>query len=109
MLKSYKLKCDCAVNGKQAIEKILAPNACGCFYALVLLDCNMPVMNGYDTCIEIRRLIQNKQIPPLNILAVTADVSKMNYDRCINCGFDAVVEKPIYKKPLEQLLMKFLD
>ena len=30
MLKSYKLKCDCAVNGKQAIEKILEPKSCGC-------------------------------------------------------------------------------
>jgi len=36
----------------------------------------MPVMNGYDTCVEIRNLIKNKKITsPMHVVAVTADVS----------------------------------
>ena len=109
MLKSYKLKCDCAVNGRQALDKILRQKDCDCQYSLILLDCNMPVMNGYDTCVEIRQLIKEKVVPAINILAVTADATKMNQERCLNCGFDNVVEKPIYKKTLEKLLLFHLD
>ena len=108
MLKSYKLKCDCAVNGRQALDKILREKDCDCQYSLILLDCNMPVMNGYDTCVEIRQLIKEKVVPAINILAVTADATKMNQERCLNCGFDNVVEKPIYKKTLEKLLLRHL-
>ena len=109
MLKSYKLKCDCAVNGRQALDKILREKDCDCQYSLILLDCNMPVMNGYDTCEEIRQLIKDKVVPASNILAVTADATKMNQERCLNCGFDNVVEKPIYKKTLEKLLLFHLN
>jgi len=108
MLKSYKLKCDCAVNGRQALDKILREKDCDCQYSLILLDCNMPVMNGYATCGEIRQLIRDKVVPAINILAVTADATKMNQERCLNCGFDNVVEKPIFAKPLEKMLFNYL-
>jgi len=109
MLKSYKLKVDCAVNGSQALEKILKRKDCDCQYALVLLDINMPVMNGYDTCVEIRNLIKNKKISPMHVVAVTADVSPMQKEQCFLSGFDSVVEKPIYKKTLEKVLTDYLE
>jgi CheY-like chemotaxis protein len=112
MLKSYKLKVDCAVNGSQALEKILKRKDCehcDCQYALVLLDINMPVMNGYDTCVEIRNLIKNKKISPMHVVAVTADVTPDSRMRCVLSNFDSVVEKPIYKKTLEKILNNYLD
>ena len=74
----------------------------------MLLDINMPVMNGYDTCVEIRNLIKNKKISPMHVVAVTADVSPMQKERAYECGFDSVVEKPIYKKTLEKALNSYL-
>ena len=68
----------------------------------------MPVMNGYATCGEIRQLIKDKVVPAINILAVTADATKMNQERCLNCGFDNVVEKPIFAKTLEPELLFYL-
>ena len=70
----------------------------------------MPVMNGYDTCVEIRNLIKNKKITsPMHVVAVTADVSPEQIKKCNDGGFDSVVEKPIYKKTLEKILYRYLD
>ena len=76
----------------------------------MLLDINMPVMNGYDTCVEIRNLIKNKKITsPMHVVAVTADVSTEHLIKIYAGGFDSVVEKPIYKKTLEKILYRYLD
>jgi len=70
----------------------------------------MPVMNGYDTCVEIRNLIKNKKITsPMHVVAVTADVEPNNIFKLRVGGFDSVVEKPIYKKTLEKILYRYLD
>ena len=67
-----------------AIDKILSKleeteeKSCQCRYFLILLDCNMPGMNGYDTCKTLRKMISEKTIPPLSIVAVTADVTELN-------------------------------
>ena len=51
---------------------------CQCHYSLILMDCNMPVMNGYEACQQIHQMIRDKEIPALKIVAVTADVTRMN-------------------------------
>jgi len=57
LLKSFGLTCDIALNGKLALKKILRKRDCACQYQLILLDCNMPILNGYDTCMAIKKLI----------------------------------------------------
>ncbi len=47
-------------------------------YSLILLDCNMPIMNGYDTCKQLYKLQKAGSISPTIIIAATADVSKSN-------------------------------
>jgi hypothetical protein len=56
LLKRFGYKCDKSFDGKQAIEMIRDQKnkSCECSYSLILLDCNMPIMNGYETCRKIR-------------------------------------------------------
>jgi CheY-like chemotaxis protein len=83
-----KATVDVAENGMQAIE-FLNIN----IYNIVLMDIQMPVMNGYETATFIR-----KQMPePVNqipILAQTANVMKSEMDKCFEVGMNDYISKP---------------
>jgi Amt family ammonium transporter len=70
-------------------------------YDLVLMDCQMPEMDGFDATRAIRRLEADGKLPNrggghrLPIIALTANALKGDRDRCINAGMDAYVTKPI--------------
>ena len=55
-------------------------------------------MNGYDACEKIILMIEAKEIAPLHIIAVTADVTKANILKCEEAGFEKVISKPIENK-----------
>ena len=59
LLETFKFTRDFALNGKKAIEMIVKQTTkqCQCRYQLILLDCNMPVMNGYQTCRKLKAMI----------------------------------------------------
>ena len=85
LLKSLQHRCDTALNGQEALVKVKKRQAkeCGCRqYQLILLDCNMPILDGYDTCKILRSLIRQEKISPINIVAVTADVTPRNKQAC---------------------------
>ena len=61
LLGNAGLSSDYAVNGKIAIKMVLDKNndeSCNCFYQLILMDCNMPVMDGYTACKKLRKMIK---------------------------------------------------
>ena len=43
-----------------------------------MLDCNMPEMDGYEACKILNKMIKNKEIKPINIVACTADITQLN-------------------------------
>jgi PAS domain S-box-containing protein len=95
----FGFKSDIASNGKVAIE-LLNKN----HYDLILMDLQMPEMNGWEATTYIR----NKMEPPkstIPIIALTADVTKKNADKCKDQRMDAYVSKPINEK---ELLSKIL-
>jgi CheY-like chemotaxis protein len=96
LLKTVNLESNFALNGIQALQKITEVRDCGCQYQLILLDCNMPIMDGYDTCKELRKLVEQQKIDPLHIIAVTADVTPLNIKRCEEVGFEEVLGKPFH-------------
>ena len=56
--------------------------SCHCYYKLILMDCYMPVMDGYEACKQLKELIQSDVIKRCNIVACTAAVTNDNLIAC---------------------------
>ena len=98
-----KLGCvvDAVTNGLEAVEAYRSKE-----YDAVLLDCEMPVVDGYSAASEIRALQQpGRRIP---IIAVTGKVMESDRQRCLDSGMDDVVMKPIRLGDLEAALKHFV-
>ncbi|MFM9912086.1 MAG: DAHL domain-containing protein [Methylophilaceae bacterium] len=94
---------DIAEHGRQALDMLARPHP----YALVLMDCQMPVMDGYQATRSIRQLEQSSgaHIP---IIAMTANAMKQDREKCLAVGMDDYLAKPIDRKLLQQALEKWL-
>ncbi|WP_018230355.1 response regulator [Methyloversatilis universalis] len=69
-------------------------------FDLVLMDCQMPVMDGFEACRRIRTLEQELSRPPVPIVALTANALSGDRERCLAAGMDDYLPKPI---PLREL------
>lgn len=87
LLENMHCRVDVAGNGREAVAKVGAAR-----YQVVFMDLHMPVMDGYDATVEIRRVAPHSQLP---IVAVTASVLKEDHDRCRQVGMDQVITKPV--------------
>ena len=77
------------------------------YYDLVLMDIQMPVMNGYDAAREIL-VLQRDDVKNLPIVAVSANAFKEDMDKSIEAGMVAHLSKPFTKQMLEEILHKYL-
>lgn len=87
---------DFASDGRQAVEAASGKN-----YDLILMDCNMPNMDGFEATRRIRAL--NMQESPI-IIALTASAMKEDKERCIAAGMDDFISKPLRLKDLRLIL-----
>ena len=97
---------ECAVNGCEAVEKIMdAPSG---HYQLVLMDVQMPVMNGYEATKAIRRLNDptRAQVP---ILAMTADAFEEDRQKALRSGMNGHLTKPVEIDKLFEALDELLS
>nr|WP_315177091.1 response regulator [uncultured Flavobacterium sp.] len=91
ILDDFGFERDIADNGKIAIEKLMEKS-----YDIILMDLQMPVMNGFETTEYIRKTM-NLKIP---IIALTADVTTVDLEKCKALGMDDYIAKPIDEKLL---------
>lgn len=77
-------------------------------YDLILMDCQMPVLDGYDTAREIRRRETAEQGGYVPIVAMTASAMRGDRERCLAAGMDDYIAKPIDGNKLGQLLDRWL-
>ncbi|UBF29532.1 response regulator [Kovacikia minuta CCNUW1] len=98
-LENLGYKADVAANGQEALQMMAQIS-----YDLVLMDCQMPVMDGYDTAREIRSLEGDNQ--HTIIIALTANAMQEDRERCIEAGMDDYLSKPTSK---ENLAAKLAD
>ena len=91
-------KADLASNGKEALKMTVAND-----YALVLTDCNMPIMDGYELTNEIRK--NNSRLP---VIALTADAFPEREQECLTAGMNDRMVKPVSLKQLDNMLEKWL-
>ena len=93
-----------AENGQICVEKFEQSEPG--YFDVVLMDIRMPVMNGYDAAKNIRALTRKDANLP--IIAMTADAFSDDIQRCLDCGMNEHVAKPIDVSRLTQLLKKYL-
>ena len=98
-----KLGCrvDLARDGREALEKVSQQD-----YALVFMDCQMPEMDGYQATAAIRALPGPKSRIP--IIAMTANASREDRERCLAAGMDDHVAKPILAGQLQATLRRWV-
>ncbi len=92
---------DVANNGQQVINALRKE-----YYDLILMDMEMPLLNGVETTKKIHRIWQSDQIPP--VIAMTANDDDESRTQCFEAGMDDYLTKPVNLKRLKSLLDKFL-
>lgn len=103
LLKRHHLRADYAENGHVALEK-LRNNP----YELVLMDCQMPEMDGFDVTKRFRQLEKSRTGKPTPIIALTACVMQGDRERCLAAGMNDHIGKPIRDGELIAALMQWL-
>jgi signal transduction histidine kinase/CheY-like chemotaxis protein len=99
MLKRCGCKVESRSNGKEALEAVQSDS-----FDLILMDCHMPVMDGFEATRQIRRLpTAAAEIP---IVALTASAMAEDIEACLKSGMDSVITKPLSFDVLRQMLQK---
>ena len=88
ILKNKNMTCDIAVDGIEAIKAVAKKN-----YDIVFMDCQMPVMDGYESTAKIREMEGDEK--HTIIIAMTANAMEGDRTKCIEAGMDDYISKPI--------------
>jgi hypothetical protein len=100
--KGYQV--ECAVNGQEALDALDHEDRPD----LVLMDCQMPVLSGFDATEAIRRRERALGQDRIPIIALTAGAFENDRDHCLQCGMDDFVTKPVDFKVLPAVIAKWL-
>ncbi len=103
-LASVGYQVDVAENGRIALD-LYANNP----YDLILMDIEMPVMDGYAATRAIRSMEQERHMAPVPIIAVTAHALKGNEEKCRKCGMNDFITKPLRRKKLLGRIGQWLE
>ncbi len=102
MLGRLGVDADSANNGAEAVAMLNERR-----YDAVLMDCQMPVMDGYQATTEIRRS-QSAAMRHVPIIALTANVMEGDQKKCLDAGMDDYLSKPYTLQDLEKTLVRWL-
>ena len=105
LLKHFGCTSDLVVNGEEALTAVQKQR-----YDLVLMDCQMPEMDGFSAALEIRkREAAGQYSERLPIVALTANALKGDRERCLEAGMDEYISKPVEGNQLKAVLAKYLS
>lgn len=99
-LEDAGLSFEVASNGQEALEKLEV----GAF-DIIFMDCQMPVLDGYEAT---RRIRSNNQLPQPPIIALTANAIVGDREKCLDAGMNDYITKPFTYSELVQVLKRFL-
>ncbi len=94
LLNEVGLDCDIAGNGLEAIES-LKSSPDDAPYTLILMDCQMPEMDGYEASRCIRSGVASENYRKIPIIAMTANAMQGDQEKCLAAGMDAYLSKPL--------------
>ena len=104
MLEKLGWGCDLVENGQEAIDALREKR-----YAGVLMDCQMPVLDGFAATRAIRAMeAKDGKAQRLLIIALTAHAMEGDSEKCLAAGMDAYVSKPYSIAELRQALERFV-
>ncbi len=104
ILKKFGYNADLATNGLEAIESLELV-----LYDIVLMDCQMPKMDGYQATSVIRDTESKVLNHATTIIAMTANAMEGDRDKCLNAGMDDYLAKPVKPQALSNMLNKWLS
>ena len=102
-LKKLGLSADVANNGEEVVAKTAGQD-----YDLVLMDCQMPVMSGYEATEAIRMREKEQGLERSCIIAMTANAMAGDREKCLAVGMDDYIVKPVSLETLQTVLMQWL-
>ncbi|MBD5770927.1 response regulator [Marinomonas colpomeniae] len=103
LLNLYCVEVVIAENGQKAVEQAESTQ-----FDLIFMDCQMPVMDGYEATRHIRQLKQGKTSPDVPIIALSANALKGDEDECFIAGMNDHVAKPVSQDKIVAILTKWL-
>ena len=102
-LQKHGINSDIANNGEIAVTKMTAGH-----YDIIFMDCQMPVLDGYQATHIIRNQEESSRENKTPIIAMTGNALSGDHEKCLDAGMDGYLSKPINKQQLAALLEEFL-
>lgn len=103
ILRKLGLELEMVADGQQALERLAKSS-----FQLVFMDCQMPVMDGYEATRRIRDPASDVLNHAIPIVAVTANALKGDREKCLACGMDDYLPKPVTRDGFEQALTRWI-
>jgi len=103
LLKKFGIQADLAGNGEEALYALKSLS-----YDLVFMDCQMPVMDGYEASRQIRDLKSNVLNRSVPIVAMTANTMQGDREKCLSVGMSDFISKPVNPTKLQEALREWL-
>ena len=104
MLEKVGLEYEAVDNGEKAVKRLKQPHE----FKLVLMDCQMPVMDGYAATQALREHEEDTETEHLPVIAMTANAMEGDKDKCLASGMDDYISKPVNQQALKDTLAKWL-
>ncbi|WAJ35557.1 response regulator [Pseudomonas sp. GOM7] len=100
MLRSLGYRVSLAADGQQAVQRFAEQP-----YAAILMDCRLPLMDGYEATRQIRQQAQGHAVP---IIALTANALQGDRETCLAAGMNDYLAKPFKRADLQRILQRWL-
>jgi len=105
IMKSFGFDIDKAENGQEAVNKFIHVH-----YDLILMDCMMPITDGYEATTQIRQIEKNRaDEKPVIIFALTANAGESEREKCKKIGMNDYISKPVKKETIDNLISEWFD
>jgi signal transduction histidine kinase/ActR/RegA family two-component response regulator len=104
MLEKIGVETELAGDGQEALNLLYEHS-----FDAVLMDCQMPVLDGFNATRQLREWEQQQQRKPLPVIAMTANVMEGDRERCLDAGMNDYIGKPFRNEDLHAILQRWLQ